>query len=67
MQCFGQGLKLTRMVNGVIEGDLARQEYYARKVWRSQLVNLVFLAVTLWMGLKMSSVIHNAPPTPLLP
>ena len=57
MQCFGQGLKLTRMANGVIEGDLARQEYYARKIWRSQLVNLVLLAVTIWVGLKIRGVV----------
>lgn len=55
MQCFGQGLKLTRMVNGVIEGDLAKQERYAKKIWRAQLVNVVLLAVTLWLGLKMAA------------
>lgn len=56
MQCFGQGLKLTRMVNGVIPGNLATQEKYARKIWRAQLVNLVLLTVTLWLGLKMGEV-----------
>jgi uncharacterized membrane protein len=55
MQCFGMGLKLTRMVNGVIPGDLATQERYAKKIWRAQIVNLVLLAVTLWLGLEMAA------------
>lgn len=59
MQCFGQGLKLTRMVNGVIEGDLAKQERYAKKIWRSQFLNLILLGVTLWLGLKMSQIIRG--------
>ncbi len=58
MQCFGMGLKLQRMANGVIAGDLVRQEYYAKKIWRAQLVNLVLLAVTLWLGLKMGALTH---------
>lgn len=61
MQCFGQGLKLTRMVNGVIPGDLAKQERYAKKIWRAQLLNLIFLVATLWVGMKMGALIHNAP------
>jgi hypothetical protein len=59
MQCFGMGLKLGRMVNGVIPGDLARQEYYAKKIWRAQFSNLIFLSMTLWMGLQLSATIHQ--------
>src|SRR3989338_722274 len=39
MQCFGMGLNLGRMANGVIPGDLAFQEKYARKIKRVMTVN----------------------------
>ncbi len=58
MQCFGQGLKLTRMVNGIIPGDLDRQEYYVKKISRATFMNVILLAVTLYFGLKMSGVLH---------
>lgn len=56
MQCFGQGLKLTRMVNGIIPGDIDRQEYYVKKITRATFVNVILLAVTLYVGLKMPEV-----------
>ncbi|MBI2066568.1 MAG: hypothetical protein HYW02_02620 [Deltaproteobacteria bacterium] len=59
MQCFGMGLKFQRMVNGVVPGDLATQERYAKKIWRAQFANLIFLAITLWLGLMMSAIIHD--------
>ncbi len=58
MQCFGMGLKFQRMVYGVIEGDLAKQARYAKKIWRAQVMNLLFLAITLWLGLKMGALTH---------
>jgi len=59
MQCFGMGLKLARMAYGVIPGDLAKQERYAKKIWRAQVVNLVLLAVTLWLGLVMAGIANG--------
>lgn len=59
MQCFGMGLKLGRMANGVIPGDLALQEKYARKIRRVMTVNLVFLAVTLYIGLKLVPIVYG--------
>lgn len=61
MQCFGMGLKLGRMANGVIPGDLALQEKYARKIKRVMTVNLIFLAVTLYIGLKLIPLVYGSP------
>jgi uncharacterized membrane protein len=61
MQCFGMGLKLGRMANGVIPGDLATQERYARKIKKVLTWNLVFLAITLYIGLKMIPIVYGAP------
>ncbi|MBI2082639.1 MAG: hypothetical protein HYT76_03635 [Deltaproteobacteria bacterium] len=55
MQCFGMGLKLTRMASGVIQGDLATQERYARKIKTAQTLNLILLAVTIWFGIKLGA------------
>ena len=57
MQSFGQGLKFGRMAYGVIPGDLATQERYAKKIWRSQFVNLILLVVGLYLGLKLRGVV----------
>ncbi len=59
MQCFGMGLKLGRMANGVIPGDLALQEKYMRKIKRVMTVNLVFLAIALYVGLKLIPIIYG--------
>jgi len=59
MQCFGQGLKLGRMAYGVIPGDLATQERYARKIWRSQAINLVLLAIALWLGYALTKAVGH--------
>ncbi len=59
MQCFGMGLKLFRMANGVIPGDLALQEKYARKIKKVMTYNLVFLAVTLYIGLKIIPIVYG--------
>ena len=59
MQCFGMGLKLGRMANGVIPGTLALQEKCARKIRKVMITNLVFLAVTLYIGLKLIPIIYG--------
>lgn len=59
MQCFGMGLKLGRMANGVIPGDLPLQEKQARKIRRVMTVNLIFLAATLYIGLKLIPLIYS--------
>jgi uncharacterized membrane protein len=59
MQCFGMGLKLGRMANGVIPGDLPTQERYARKIKRVMTVNLIFLGITLYIGLKLMPIVYG--------
>ena len=59
MQSFGMGLKLGRMANGIIPGDISLQEKYARKIRRATVANLVFLAVTLLMGLKLIPLVYG--------
>ncbi|MBI2982539.1 MAG: hypothetical protein HYY44_09680 [Deltaproteobacteria bacterium] len=56
MQCFGMGLKLTRMANGVIPGDLATQERYVRKIKTAQSANSILLAITIWIGIQLGSI-----------
>lgn len=58
MQCFGMGLKFGRMANGVIPGDLATQERYARKIKKATLANILFIFITVLIGLKMIPVIY---------
>lgn len=58
MQCFGQGLKLYRMAFGVIPGDLPTMERYARKIHRTQIINLVFILITVYFGYRLHDVIH---------
>jgi len=65
MQSFGMGLKLGRMANGVIPGDLALQEKQARKIRRATTINLIFLGVTLFMGLQLVPLIHGGAHSPL--
>lgn len=59
MQCFGMGLKLGRMANGVIPGDLPLQEKQARKIRKVMITNLVFLAATIYIGLKIVPIIYG--------
>ena len=59
MQCFGMGLKLGRMSNGVIPGDLALQEKYAKKIRKATIYNIFFLTVTLYIGLKLIPIIYG--------
>ena len=61
MQCFGMGMRFGRMAYGVIPGDLALQERYAKKIWRAQAFNLILLLAVLWLGVKLGALIHNAP------
>lgn len=61
MQCFGMGLKLGRMATGVIPGDLELQEKYARKIRRVTIWNLILLAVTMYVGLKLAPIIYGGP------
>ncbi len=58
-QCFGMGLKLQRMANGVIEGTLERQEKLANAIKKMALYNIVLLAVTIYFGLKLVPIIHG--------
>lgn len=62
MQCFGMGLKLGRMANGVIPGDIELQERYANKIKRAMSINLVFLIITLFIGLKIIPLIYGGAP-----
>ena len=58
MQCFGMGLKFSRMINGVIPSDLALQERYAQKIRKATIANVVLLAITLYIGLKLVPIIY---------
>ncbi len=58
MQCFGMGLKFGRMANGVIPSDLATQERYARKIKKATLANILFILVTVFIGLKLIPIIY---------
>ncbi|MBI1909210.1 MAG: hypothetical protein HYS22_03480 [Deltaproteobacteria bacterium] len=46
MQAIGTGLKYGRMVMGVIPGDEATIDRYAKKIWRVSLINLLLIAGT---------------------
>jgi uncharacterized membrane protein len=61
-QCFGMGLKLQRMANGVIEGTLERQEKLAKAIKKMAAWNLILLAVTIYFGLKLMPIIYGVPP-----
>lgn len=56
MQCFGQGLKVTRMANGVIPADLPTKQRYLRKIHRATSINIVLIAITLYIGLQLPAV-----------
>lgn len=58
-QCFGMGLKLQRMANGVIEGSLERQERLANAIKKMAFYNIVLIAVTIYFGLKLVPIIHG--------
>ena len=60
-QCFGMGLKLQRMVNGVIEGSLERQERLANAIKKMATYNIVLIAVTVYFGLKLIPIIYGTP------
>ncbi len=57
MQCFGQGLKITRMANGVIEADEATKQRYIKKVHRATIMNIILIAITIYVGLKLPDAI----------
>ena len=59
MQCFGQGLKVTRMANGVIEADLATKQRYLKKIYRATLINIILIAITLYIGLQLPAAIAS--------
>jgi uncharacterized membrane protein len=58
-QCFGMGLKVQRMANGVIEGTLERREKLAGLIRKMALYNIVLIAVTLYFGLKLIPIIYG--------
>jgi len=60
-QCFGMGLKLQRMANGVIAGTLERQERLANTIKKMAAFNLIVLAVTIYFGLKLMPIIYGTP------
>lgn len=63
-QCFGMGLKLQRMANGVMEGSIERQEKLARAIKKMALYNIVLIAVTIYFGLRLVPMIYGEPPHP---
>ncbi len=58
-QCFGMGLKLQRMANGVIEGTLERQERLANAIKKMATYNVIALAVTIYFGLKLLPIVYG--------
>ena len=58
MQCFGQGLKVTRMANGIIPADSATKEKYLKKIYRATLINVILIAITLYIGLKLPQAVQ---------
>ncbi|HEX5038409.1 MAG TPA: hypothetical protein VFX30_14735 [bacterium] len=58
-QCFGMGLKLQRMANGVIEGTIERQERLANAIKKMATYNLIALAVTIYFGLKLLPIVYG--------
>jgi uncharacterized membrane protein len=58
-QCFGMGLKLQRMANGVIEGTLERQEKLASAIKKMATWNVIALAVTIHFGLKLLPIVYG--------
>jgi uncharacterized membrane protein len=58
-QCFGMGLKLQRMANGVIEGTIERQERLANAIKKMATWNLIALAVTIYFGLKLLPIVYG--------
>jgi len=60
-QCFGMGLKLQRMANGVIEGTIERQERLANAIKKMATYNIVLIAVTVYFGLKLVPIIYGSP------
>ncbi|GEM_PF-2464927 len=58
-QCFGMGLKLTRMSNGVIEGTMERQEKLAGLIRKMTIYNVVLISVTIYFGLKLIPMIYG--------
>lgn len=58
-QCFGMGLKVTRMANGVLEGTIERQEKLAHLIRKMTIYNVVLMAVTIYFGLKIVPMIYG--------
>ncbi len=57
MQCVGTGLRVARMANGVIESDEPTKTRYLMKIYRTTIINIILLAVTLYIGLKLPGAI----------
>ncbi len=57
-QCFGMGLKLQRMANGVIEGSLERQNKIANALKKMALYNIFLLAAAIYFGLKLMPMVY---------
>ena len=63
-QCFGMGLKLQRMANGVIEGTIERQERLATAIKKMATYNIVLITAAIYFGLKVVPIIYGTPPHP---
>jgi uncharacterized membrane protein len=59
IQSFGFGLPLTKMVNGLIEGSDEQKDSYVNKIWWATLINLILIGVTVFIGLKLSSLLNS--------
>ncbi len=60
-QCFGMGLKVTRMANGVMEGPIEKQEKLAGLIRKMTIYNVILMAVTIYIGLKIIPMIYGVP------
>ena len=60
-QCFGMGLKVTRMANGVLEGSIEKQEKLAGLIRKMTIYNIVLMSITIYVGLKIVPMIYGVP------
>ncbi|QQR81463.1 MAG: hypothetical protein IPJ69_04910 [Deltaproteobacteria bacterium] len=60
-QCFGMGLKVTRMANGVMDGPIEKQEKLAGLIRKMTIYNVVLMSITVYVGLKIIPMIYNSP------
>ncbi len=61
-QCFGMGLKLQRMANGIIEGSIERQERLANAIKKMATYNIILIASAIYFGLKLVPIIYGISP-----